>query len=88
MITKEQIILCINNFINYIYQVDIIRSYCLEKNKSEIDTEIFLQLLRDKALIENRDYFSIIAAYVIERKIQELNLIRVLDSNNKVLLIY
>lgn len=88
MITKEQIILCINNFINYIYQVDIIRSYCLEKNKSEIDTEIFLQLLRDKALIENRDYFSIIAAYVIERKIQELNLIKVLDSNNKVLLIY
>lgn len=88
MITKEQVILCISNFIDYRYQVDIIRSYCLEKGKSDIDTEIFLQLLGDKALREGVDYFRIIATYVIERKVQELNIIKVLDSQNKILLIY
>lgn len=85
MITTEQLSICVNNFYNYMYQADIIRSYCIEKGKSEVDTEIFLQLLRDKALVTGVDYFAEFARYVIERKVTENKLTKVLDKQGHII---
>lgn len=85
MITTEQLNLCINYFLNIDYQIDIIRKYCIEKGKSEVDTEIFLQLLRNKALITGVNYITETAQYVIERKITENKIIKVLNSQGHII---
>lgn len=85
-ITKEQIISCIKNFIDLRYRVDIVRTYCLEQGKDELNTEIFLQVYRDnhsklqalylagKLNYTPNDLFVDLANYVIQKKSRELGI--------------
>lgn len=99
-ISKEQVIKCIQNFVNLRYKVDIIRTYCLEQGKEEFATEIFLQVCRDKNTQlqmlyqsgqlpeEPKDIFTELATFILQQKVRELGIIYVYDTRGKLIMIY
>lgn len=92
MITREQVISCINNFLDLRYKVDIIRTYLIDKGIDEFKIEIFLQMCRDKNIELNEKWelkklkfppnnlFDILATYILNIQKEKFNLLFLYDK--------
>ena len=88
MVSKEQVINCLSNFYSYTHQVDLVRTYCHEKGKEALETEVFLQTLSDKSLQLGVDLFSQLAHYIIDIKLREFNIVRVFNKGGNLIFIF
>lgn len=88
MVSREQVINCLSNFYSYTHQVDLVRTYCHEKGKEALETEVFLQNVRDKSLQSGVDLFSQLAHYIIDIKLREFNIIRVFNTKGDLIFIF
>ena len=88
MVSREQVINCLNNFYSHIHQVDLVRTYCQEKDKEDLEIEIFLQTVRDKSLHSGVDLFSQLAHYIINIKLREFNIVRVFNKKGNLIFIF
>lgn len=88
MVSREQVIHCLNNFYSYTHQVDLVRTYCHEKGKEDLETEVFLQAIRDKSLQSGVNLFSQLAHYIIDIKSREFNIVRVFNKEGNLIFIF
>lgn len=88
MVSREQVINCLSNFYSYTHQVDLVRTYCHEKGKEALETEVFLQNVRDKSLQSGVDLFSQLAHYIIDIKLREFNIVRVFNTKGDLIFIF
>lgn len=88
MVSREQVINCLSNFYSYTHQVDLIRTYCHEKGKEDLEIEVFLQAVRDKSSQSGVDLFSQLVHYIIDIKLREFNIVRVFNKEGNLIFIF
>jgi len=79
MVSKEQVIHCCMNFIMNPLKVDLVREYCIEKGKDTLQTEYFLIYATQLGLLDE------LAHNIIEDKIREFGLMRILNKDNQLI---
>lgn len=83
MVTHKQVVDCVLNYMDLSYKVDLIRTYCLENNKDEMQIEILLTACRTMPLLFNQ-----LANYIIEEKSKEFNIVTIYNKNQQLIHIY
>ena len=63
MVSREQVIHCLSNFYSYTHQVDLVRTYCHEKGKEDLETEVFLQAIETSLYNQGKLIFTIGTLY-------------------------
>jgi hypothetical protein len=89
IITKEKLIFYISNINkpNYSQLVfDLIKEYCLENNKDETDVEMLIMALKLHPL--RQTIVNYLIQIIIDKKINELSICKVIDNKNNIIKIY